>query len=368
VRVPLVDLGPQHDAVAAAVAAGWDDVLARRSFVRGDAGAAFEREFAAFCRAAGCVGVANGTDALELSLRALGIGPGDEVVLPANTFVATAMAVVRAGAEPVLADVVRETQLVDVDSAEAACTARTRAIVPVHLFGQMADMRALGALAERRGVALVEDAAQAHGATQDGEPVGSRSAAAATSFYPSKNLGAYGDAGAVVTRDPELAERVRMLGNYGGAGKYEHRTAGFNSRLDELQAVVLRTKLPRLAGWNEQRRAAARRYDELLGDARGIELPRVAPGNEHVWHLYVVRVRGRDEVLRRLRDAGIGAAVHYPVPIHRQPAFAGLGGRPLPVADELAGSILSLPLFPGIRDDQLDYVAGELRRAATNSP
>ena len=368
-RVPLVDLGRQHEEIADAIAAGWSQVLQRTSFVLGDAGAAFESEFATFCDARHCVGVANGTDALELALRAVGAGPGDEVVLPANTFIATAMSVVRAGATPVLADVDPETYLVDPAAVEAASSPRTRAVVPVHLFGQMADMAALAAVVDADRVALLEDAAQAHGATQRGRPVATAAAAAATSFYPSKNLGAYGDAGAVLTSDGGLAERVRRLRNYGGASKYEHVEEGFNSRLDELQAVVLRAKLARLREWNEQRRAAARRYDELLGGVDGVGLPVVAEGNEHVWHLYVVRVEARDAVLARLREDGVGAAVHYPAPIHRQPAFAGLdhGGRRFEVADALAARILSLPLFPGIRDDEIDYVADRLRRAVRNS-
>ena len=364
-RVPLVDLKRQHEAVAADVADGWSRVLAEGAFVLSDEVAAFEAELAAFCGVRHCVGVANGTDALELSLRALGVGPGDEVVLPANTFVATAMAVVRAGATPVLADVEQDTYLLDAAAAEAACSKRTRAIVPVHLFGQMADLEALGAL----GVTLVEDAAQAHGATRHGRGVAASTAAAATSFYPSKNLGAYGDAGAVLTGDEAVARAVRRLHNYGSVAKYEHVEAGFNSRLDALQAVVLRAKLSRLEEWNEQRRAAAGRYDELFAGCDGVALPETAPGNVHVWHLYVVRVAERDRVLAGLREAGVGAAVHYPTPIHRQPAFAGLdhGGRSFDVTDELAGSMLSLPLFPGIRDEELDYVADALRRAVANA-
>lgn len=362
-RVPLVDLGRQHEAVADAIAAGWAEVLAARSFVLDATVAAFEAEFAAFCGLAGCVGTGNGTDALEIALRAVGVAPGDEVILPANSFVATAMAVVRAGATPVLADVERATHLLAPAAVEAALSPRTRAIVPVHLYGRMADLRPLAELVEGRDVALVEDAAQAHGL-----PIGRASAAAAVSFYPSKNLGAYGDAGAVVTADEALERSVRRLGNYGSAAKYEHVEPGFNSRLDALQAVVLRAKLARLADWNEQRRRAARRYAELLGDCSGVELP-AAPEDEHVWHLYVVQVDDRDRVLERLRADGVGAAVHYPIPIHRQRAFAGLdhGGRRFPVADELAARVLSLPMFPGIRDEELDYVAAALRRAVRNS-
>jgi dTDP-4-amino-4,6-dideoxygalactose transaminase len=365
VRVPLVDLRRQHEAVADAIADGWRRVLDDAVFLFGDEVASFESELAAYCDAAHCVAVANGTDALELTLRALGIGPGDEVVVPATTFVATAMAVVRAGAVPVFADVVRETCLVEPRSVEEAVSERTRAIVPVHLFGQMADVDALRAF----GVPVVEDAAQAHGATQHGRPVAASTAAAAFSFYPTKNLGAYGDGGAVLTNDDAVATRVRRLRNYGGEGKYEHVEAGFNSRLDALQAVVLRAKLARLDEWNEQRRAAAARYGELLAGVDGVELPAVAEGNDHAWHLYVVQVDDRDRVLEELRAAGVGAAVHYPTPLPRQRAFAGLdhGGRTFPVADDLAGRVLSVPIFPGIREDEQDYVADVLRRAVRKS-
>ncbi|HEX2087940.1 MAG TPA: DegT/DnrJ/EryC1/StrS family aminotransferase [Solirubrobacteraceae bacterium] len=363
-RVPLVDLGRQHEQVAEEIAAGWSRVVADSAFVLGEEVAAFEAELAAACGVAGCVGVGNGTDALELSLRALGVGPGDEVVLPANTFVATAMAVVRAGATPVLADVDRDTHLLDPAAVEAALSDRTRAILPVHLYGRLADLGPLATLVEGRDVALVEDAAQAHGL-----PVARSATAAATSFYPSKNLGAYGDGGAVLTRDAELAARIRRLANYGSVAKYDHVEPGFNSRLDSLQAVVLRAKLRRLEAWNDQRRAAAARYRERLEGCDGVTLPAAADRDRHVWHLFVVRVRARDEVLRRLREDGVGAAVHYPTPIHRQPAFAGLdhGGRRFPAAEELAAGVLSLPLFPGIRDDEVDYVADALVRAVRNS-
>lgn len=363
--VPLVDLAAQHAQVADEVAAGFAAVLAATAFVGGKEVAAFEREYADFVGAGHCVGLGNGTDALELALRACGVGRGDEVVLPANTFVATAEAVVRAGARPVLVDVDPDTLLVDPAAAVAAFGPRTRAVVPVHLYGQVAPVEQLAAAADAAGVVVVEDAAQAQGAARHGRRAGTWGRLAATSFYPGKNLGAYGDAGAVTTDDAELARRVRLLGNHGSEVRYEHLVLGFNSRLDTLQAVVLRAKLRRLEGWNAARRAAAARYDALLADLPEVRRPVTAPGNTPVWHLYVVRVPGRDEVLRRLNESGIGAAVHYPVPVHRHPAFADLGypAGAFPVAEQAAGQLLSLPLFAEITPAQQDRVVSELRAA-----
>lgn len=363
--VPLVDLGLQHAQVAAEVALGFDEVLASGAYVGGPQVGLFEREYAEFLGVRHCVAVGNGTDAIELALRALGVGAGDEVVLPANTFVATAEAVVRAGAVPVLADVDDEHLLLDPDRAAAAVRPATRAVVPVHLFGQTAPVERLDELVRAHGLLLVEDAAQSQGATRHGRLAGSLGDAAATSFYPGKNLGAYGDAGAVMTDSDEVARRVRLLGNHGSAAKYRHDELGFNSRLDTLQAVVLRAKLARLQGWNVERRAAADTYDALLADLPGVRRPARLPGNEDVWHLYVVRVADRDAVLARLQAAGIGAGVHYPVPVHLQNAFRHLGAGPgsFPVAEAAAAQILSLPLFPGITLEQQERVVAELARA-----
>jgi dTDP-4-amino-4,6-dideoxygalactose transaminase len=365
VKIPLVDLQAQHRQVTERVRAGWDRVLESSDFILGEEVAAFEAEFAAFSEVRYAVGVANGTDALELGVRSLGIGPGDEVILPANTFVATASAMVRAGARPVLVDVERSTHLLDVAAVEAAITPRTRAVVPVHLYGQMAPMGPLLAIAEALGIAIVEDACQSHGARQGGRRSGGFGAVAGTSFYPGKNLGAYGDGGAVLTNDEELARCVRALRNHGSDLKHRHPQTGFNSRLDTLQAVVLRAKLEHLASWNDQRRAAALRYDELLEELDEVELPVTLDGNEHVWHLYVVRVPRRDEVLRDLRAAGIGADVHYPVPVHLHGAFTYLGYCPgaFPIAEAAARAVLSLPIFPGITPAQQEQVRDELEKA-----
>lgn len=362
-NIPLVDLAAQHAEVADEVAEGWVEVLARTAFVGGPAVAAFEAEYAAYLDVAHCVGVGNGTDALELALRALGVGPGDECVVPANTFIATAEAVARAGAEPVLVDCDPDTALIDVDAALAAVTDRTRAVLPVHLYGQVADVAALRAgLPE--SVAICEDAAQSQGARRDGVAAGTLGDIAGTSFYPGKNLGAYGDAGAVLTNSAELAERVRLLSAHGSPRKYEHTELGFNSRLDTLQAVVLSAKLRRLDAWNDARRAAAARYDALLADVPEVVTPVVTAGNEPVWHLYVVQVDRRDEVLARLGAAGIGAGIHYPTPLHLTGAFTHLGKTgDFPVAEGLANRILTLPLYPQITAGQQQRVVEALTAA-----
>ena len=363
--IPLVDLSAQHRHVAGEVAEGFERVMSATSFINGEDVAAFEAEFASFCGVDHCVGVANGTDALELALRAMQIGPGDEVIVPTNTFVASAEAVVRAGARPVFVDCDAEHLLIDVTQVADHVGARTRAVMPVDLFGQVAPMEALQEVADAAGLSIIEDAAQAQGAVRHGRRAGSFGVTAGTSFYPGKNLGAYGDAGAVLTRSAEIARQVRDLRNHGGQAQYQHTGLGFNSRLDTLQAVVLRAKLRRLAAWNEDRRRAARCYDELLAELAAVTRPGVLDGNEHVWHLYVVRIPRRNEVLESLRASGVGAAIHYPVPLHLQPAFRADGPGPggCPVAEDAAGRILSLPLFPGITEAQQERVADALSTA-----
>jgi dTDP-4-amino-4,6-dideoxygalactose transaminase len=364
--IPLVDLAAQHQAVAGEVADGWQEVLNRTAFVGGAPVWAFEREYAEFSGIQHCVGVANGTDAIEIALRALGVGPGDECILPANTFIATAEAVARAGATPILVDCRDDdSYLIDVDAVAAAVTPATRAIVPVHLYGQAAPLEQLRPVAGKFGGWIVADAAQAQGARRNGTPVSVLADMAATSFYPGKNLGAYGDAGAVLTGSADLAERARMIADHGARHKYEHEVFGFNSRMDTLQAVVLSAKLRHLAQWNASRRAAADRYQDLLAGLDEVTTPRTLPGNEHVWHLYVVRVPNRDHVLKELQAAGIGAGIHYPVPVHLAPAFAGLGYAEgsFPVTEQAAGQLLSLPLFAEITPAQQARVAGVLTSA-----
>ncbi|WP_375295983.1 DegT/DnrJ/EryC1/StrS family aminotransferase [Saccharothrix sp.] len=361
IDIPLVDLRAQHEQVADEVAEGWARVLKNTAFIGGPQVAEFEAEFAAYQEVPHCVGVGNGTDAIELALRALEIGPGDEVVLPANTFIATAEAVVRAGATPALVDCVAATGLIDPTLIADALTPRTKAIIPVHLYGQAAPVEQLHTF----GLPIIEDAAQAQGARRFDKPVGGLGDIAATSFYPGKNLGAYGDGGAVLTTSDTLATTVRLLREHGSPRKYEHTVLGFNSRLDTLQAVVLSAKLRHLEAWNTQRRAAADRYSSLLSDVPGVVLPEVLEGNLPVWHLYVVRVADRDRVLKSLQEAGIGAGIHYPTPVHLTGAFDCLGHTvgDFPVSEAIAGEILSLPLFPEITPAQQERVVEALAEA-----
>lgn len=358
-KVPLVDLVAQNAEIADEIKPRLDDLFATASFIGGQEVSQFETEYADFIGVDHCIGVGNGTDALELAFRAIGVGPGGEVVLPANTFIATAEAVSRIGARPIFVDVDNVSLLMDPDAAASVITRRTQAIVPVHLFGQVAPVSAIREVARTSGVPIVEDAAQSQGAASVDGNAGTLGAIAATSFYPGKNLGAAGDAGAVMTNDPALADFVRVVSAHGSARKYQHERIGFNSRLDTIQAAVLRVKLRHLADWNERRRVAASRYSELLADLPGVTLPVSAPGNLDVWHLYVVRVAERDRVLERLNAAGIGAGIHYPTPLHLTEAYAneGLGAGAFPVAEAAASQILSLPIYPHITAEQQEYVA-----------
>lgn len=364
-KIPLVDLKAQQRQVQEKVDAGLAHIFENTAFIGGAAVEDFERSYAEFVGAAEVVGVGNGTDALELALRAAGIGAGDEVILPANTFIATAEAVSRAGATVVLVDVDPEYLLIDPLAVAEAVTARTKAIMPVHLFGQNAFIEEIEPIAEACGAVIIEDAAQAQGARRLGRMAGTIGVAAGTSFYPGKNLGAAGDAGAVVTKDAELAAQVRMLAAHGSRTKYRHEAVGVNSRLDAVQAVVLSAKLEHLADWNALRRQAAARYGELLAGIRGVALPQQAEGNEDVWHLYVVQLDERDRVLEELNAAGIGAGIHYPTPVHLTEAYAHLGHRSgdFPVAEASAERILSLPLYPHITPAQQQRVAEVLARA-----
>jgi dTDP-4-amino-4,6-dideoxygalactose transaminase len=363
--IPLVDLAAQHREVADEVGIGIADVFARTAFVGGREVDVFEREYAAYVGAAHCIGAGNGTDALELALRAVGVTPGGEVIRPANTFIATAEAVSRIGARPVLVDVDDEHLLIDPDSVGGAVTPRTQAIVPVHLFGQTAFVEQVRQAVGDTGIPIVEDAAQAQGASRIGRSAGSLGAVAATSFYPGKNLGAAGDAGGVTTDDPDVARSVRLLAAHGSPSKYVHDVVGMNSRLDTVQAVYLLAKLARLEKWNELRREAAARYAELLAVVPGLRLPRSAPGNRDVWHLYVVRTPERDRLHDALAADGIGVGIHYPTPVHLTQAYAhlGLGPGTFPVAERAARQMLSLPMFPHLTIDQQEAVAGAVDAA-----
>lgn len=370
--VPFTDLAATAHDVWPAIEQDYRACLLAGTYIGGCAVTSFERDWAAYCGASYAVGVASGTDALELTLTALGVGPGDEVVVPANTFIATAAAVVRAGAAPRFADVSDDTLLMTPGTLTEAITPRTRAVIVVHLFGQVPDMPGILAAASDAGIPVIEDAAQAHGAEWDGQRAGSFGAAACFSFYPGKNLGAFGDAGAVVTSRPELAQRVRTLANHGrssGTAHYEHEYVGTNSRLDALQAIVLAGKLTRLDRWTQRRIELATRYRALLG-GQELKLTRVAPLARHANHLFAVRVAGRDEVRAELARRGIQTGVHYPVPCHRQPPLQRFADRPLPVAEQAAGQLLSLPMFPHLTDGQVGYVCealGDVLRRMTTS-
>jgi dTDP-4-amino-4,6-dideoxygalactose transaminase len=360
-RVLFNDLRPQYAAIREEIDAAVQRVLERGWFILGPEVEAFEAEFAAYCGARYAVGVGSGTEALHLALWACGVGPGDEVVTVAHTAVPTINAISLTGARPVFVDVDPVTYTMDPAAAAAAITPRTRALLPVHLYGHPADMVPLQALAQRHGLWLIEDAAQAHGAEYRGTRVGRLGHLAAFSFYPTKNLGAYGDGGMVVTDDAALAERLRLLRNYGQTDRYHHQVEGLNSRLDELQAAVLRVKLRHLEAWTAARRERAARYAAGLP---GVRTPTEAPGARHVYHLYAVHVPQRAQVQERLAAAGIGTLVHYPIPAHLQPAYAHLGvpRGALPVTERLADEELSLPMYAELPLEQVDYVAATLAR------
>lgn len=366
--VPFTDLRAMAGEVWPEIQQEYMACLLDGAYIGGPPVTTFEREWAAYCGVDHAVGLASGTDALELCLIALGIGAGDEVVIPTNTFIATAAAVVRAGATPRFADVSDDTLLMTSRTLAEAITSRTRAVIIVHLYGQMPDMTDLVATAQQAGIIVIEDAAQAHGAEWAGRRAGSFGEAACFSFYPAKNLGAFGDAGAVVTRRPELADHIRSLANHGrshGHSHYDHDRIGMNSRLDALQAILLSAKLARLDAWTDRRIALASRYRNLLSGTdftdTGLKLTAVEPSARHVYHLYIVRVSQRDRVRAELARRGIQTGVHYPVPCHRQPPLRQFAERPLPVAEQSAGEQLSLPIFPHMTEAQVDYVCESLR-------
>jgi dTDP-4-amino-4,6-dideoxygalactose transaminase len=357
--VPFVDLDRLNEPIRAEFLEAVAGLLDSGAFVNGPAVGSFEHAFASYCQTADAVGVASGLDALRLALLAGGIEPGDEVIVPAQTFVATLEAVTQARGTPVPAEISSLDYNLDPEAAEAAVTSRTRFVLPVHLYGQMADMRSLRSLADEAGLAIVEDACQAHGAERDGLRAGAAGLAGAFSFYPAKNLGAMGDAGALTTDDADLAARVRALREHGQSRKYRHDLEGYTARLDTIQAIVLELKLRLLDGWNVERRAAARFLTEALADVGDLVLPEIAPGSTPVWHLYVVRTGDPEALAGFLRERGIATGRHYPEPVHLAPAYAHLGysAGAFPVAEQVAREGLSLPMFPGISEVQLTAVA-----------
>lgn len=362
-QVPFVDLKAQYDGIATEIDHAISDVIHSSAFVLGREVSLLESEFADYCEASYAVGVDSGTSALEMILRSYDIGPGDEVITAANTFIATALAISYTGATPILVDIDSLTYTIDVAEMEKAITERTKAVIPVHLYGQPADMDPLLEIARQHDLIVIEDACQAHGATYKGKRVGSLGHAAAFSFYPAKNFGAYGDGGMVVTGDEHIADTIRILRDVGQKEKYVHALKGYNHRLDNLQAAILRVKLNYLDEWNAARRRHAQLYNELLADSEVIT-PEVPDYAEAVWHLYVVRVGERDTIRGKLWDNdGIGTGIHYPIPIHLQPAYQELGGKPgdFPVTERYAERILSLPMFPELTPEMVVYVVERLK-------
>jgi len=361
-QVPFVDLKTQYATLSAELDPAIAAVIADTAFIAGKYARAFEADFAAYLGVPHCVGVGNGTDALTLAMRAAGLGPGDEVITAANTFFATAEGIALTGATPVFVDCDANSYNIDCERIEAAITPRSRAIVPVHLYGQPADMDPILEIAGRHDLLVFEDAAQAHGATYRDRKIGTFGRAACYSFYPGKNLGAYGDAGAVATGDEELAGRIRMWTDHGSATKYRHDFVGTNSRLDGIQAAVLQVKLRHLDAWIERRIAVAARYGAALADV--CVVPETLPERRHVFHLYVIRVANRDAVMTHLQEQGIGCGIHYPVACPVQPAFADLGysAADFPVACGTQDQLVSLPMHADLSDEQVDFVIGEVKK------
>lgn len=364
-QIPLIDLKAQYGRIHDEIDAAMRETMETTTFIGGPQVDAFEAEFARYLGVPHALGVSSGTSGLHLALLVAGIAAGDEVVLPAHTFIATSEVVGRLGARIRFCEIDEATFTLDPAALEKAITPRTRAVIPVHLYGHPADFDPIAEIAARRGLRVIEDAAQAHGARYRGNRCGALASLAAFSFYPGKNLGAYGDAGGVIATDATELERMRSLSNHGRLDKHRHREEGFNYRLDGLQAAVLRVKLRHLDEWNAQRRRAARWYAERLAAVPGVVLPATASWAEHVYHLFVVRVPDRDRVFARLHEHGIGAGIHYPVPLHLQPAYADLGHRQgdFPVTERVASEIISLPIYPEITEEQVDRVCATLRES-----
>jgi dTDP-4-amino-4,6-dideoxygalactose transaminase len=358
IKVPFVDLQAQYRTIAPEINAAIQGVLDRSDYILGDEVRLFEEDFAKYIGTAHALSVGSGLDALEIALRAYGIGPGDEVITAANTFIATVLAIIAVGAKPVLAEMDPATYNIDPAAIEAAITSRTRALMPVHLYGQPADMEPIMAIAAKHNLLVIEDAAQAHGADYRGKRAGSWGHAAAFSFYPGKNLGAYGDGGLITTNDAAVAEKIRYLRNYGQKVKYEHVIAGTNSRLDTIQAAILRVKLRYLDRWNAARNQHAAAYSKALADGP-FALPKIAPNRTHIFHLYVLQTENRAAVQQFLNERGIASGIHYPIPIHLQVACRDLGYRAgdFPLTEQAAGRILSLPMFPELTAPQCEFVA-----------
>jgi len=363
-KIQMVDLQAQYLRIKQDIDAAMARVVETTAFIKGPDCGAFEKEFAAFCGVEACVGVANGTDALIYALRAYGVGPGDEVVTVANTFIATGEAIFLNGAKPVFVDVDEVTYTLDPNKLAAAITKKTKVIIPVHLYGHPCAMDAINRIAGEHGLPVLEDSAQGHAATLNGKRAGSLGHAACFSFYPGKNLGAYGDAGAVVSNDKEFIAKVRQIANHGGGtNKYDNVVVGTNSRLDTLQAAILRAKLPHLQQWTDERRERAALYSRLLEGIPGLVTPKEGPGAQSAWHLYTVRTPKREALIEELKKHEISTAVHYPRPIHLQPAMSPAGGKAgdLPVSEGLSREVMSLPLYPELPLDEIERICGVVR-------
>jgi dTDP-4-amino-4,6-dideoxygalactose transaminase len=362
-KVPFLDLKAQYESIKDEINAAIQKVIESCAFAGGPFVERFEREFAAFCQCKYCVGVGSGTEALWLSLIAMGIGSGDEVITVPNTFIATAEAISFTGANSVFVDIEEETYNMDPNLLVKAITPRTKAIIPVHLFGQMANMDPIMDLAKKKGLFVVEDSCQAHGAEYKGRSAGSIGDAVCFSFYPGKNLGAYGEAGAMVTNNQNLAERIKTLRDHGQLKKYQHRMIGWNARMDGLQGAILSVKLKHLSEWNEVRRNKAKLYNKLLANIDGVITPKEADYAKHVYHVYAIRVQNREKLITALADKGIQCGIHYPIPIHLQEAYRylGLEKNSFPVAEKYAEEFISLPMFPELTKEQIEYVSLEIK-------
>lgn len=362
-QVPFLDLKGQYVAIKDEINAAVNEVMEKTAFAGGPFVAKFEQEFASFCNCKHTIGVGNGTDALWLSLLALGIGPGDEVITVPNTFIATFEAISYCGAKPVFVDIEETTHTINPELIRAAITKKTKAIIPVHLFGQTADMDQINSIAKEHGLYVIEDACQAHGAKYNGRKAGSMGDAGCFSFYPGKNLGAYGEAGAVTTNDDNIAEKIKMLRDHGQSKKYYHSLIGWNARMDGIQGAILSVKLKYLNDWNKLRRKHAEKYAELLSSVKKVITPEEASYNEHIYHIYAIRVNERDKLMAYLADKGISCNIHYPVPIHLQDAYDMLKlnkGR-FPIAEKCAAEYLSLPMYAELTADQINWVANQIK-------
>ena len=367
-KIPFVGLQAQHQQLKQEILSLINNCLDNASFIGGEQVERFEEEFAKFCQAPYCVGVSSGTDALRFSLIAAGVGQGDEVITVPNTFIATTEAISQVGAKPVFVDINSATYNIDVNQIESVVTSRTKAIIPVHLYGQSADMDPILEIAERHNLIVIEDACQAHGALYKGKRVGSLGIAGCFSFYPGKNLGACGEAGAVITKDEKIASIIKMLRNHGQIKKYYHKIEGYNGRLDAIQAGILRIKLKRLEDWNKKRRQVARWYNDLLSGIPQVKTPYEASFSKSVYHLYVIVAKRRDDLMQFLASKGVDAGLHYPLPLHLQSAYAHLGYKEgdFPISEKVSKKLLSLPIFPEITWDQVNYVSNCIKEFYTS--